>query len=782
MLPPSRDKLLTKALALADSGIPVFPLLRNKRPATEHGFKDATFWDLAAIERAFSNPDAALIGVPTGPVSGFVVLDIDPQHGGDEWLREHGKELPPTRTHRTRSGGLHFLFNDVDGLRNSAGKIAPGVDIRGDGGYIVWWPASDCEVYADAPIADFPLWLLDRIAAAKAAKSAFTGEAKEAPPRELVDQDLLKRKLDEMAQRLSEAPEGGKHAALCRESVLLGGMMYALDMNADEAAEWLVDHLPDTVADRELARKTALSGLAKGKISPVRVGIAAEFWPPPTPINDLPPPLPDTVPAATWDAQGWNPWERPIPPDFPLDCLPAALRATVADVAERIGTDVGATAMAHLAAVAAAVDGRTSLRVKRHDNDWIENPRLWVMLVGDPSTKKTPLIGAVIRPLREMESRAGQAFRNAHDMWDQTPKAERGAEPSMTRYVMNDSTPEKAAEILAANPRGALLHLDELSGWITGMDRYTAAGKGGAARAFWLQAYNGGDFTQDRVGRGTIFVRNLSVSILGGIQPDRLRDIHGLTDDGLLQRFIPVLMGRATLGEDKEPCAEVAAHNAHLARLLAAPARPLLYLDATGHAEREAAFHWLDDLARPGSLGQCFSTFCGKGAALIMRLAMALHFADPASIAASDGLLPAHTVAQARALMEYVIRNGAAFYRELSGRGGTTETQALASFIVRHKTDKVTLRDFVQSVRCFRGCDERENLRRISVFEGAGWLIAINDRYPCKTWTIAPGLREHFAEQAKEETRRRAQLHELILTEADRRSGRADSGWLPEAA
>jgi hypothetical protein len=283
--------LLSEALALADSGKPVFPLKQNKCPLCEHGHKDATT-ATASIERAFANPLASLIGVPTGPASGFVVLDIDPRHGGDEWLREHCNGLPPTRIHRTRSGGLHFLFKDVPGLRNSAGRVAPGVDIRGDGGYIVWWPASGCEVYQDEPLVDCPPWLLDRIAAAKRAKPAFTGTAKEAPPRELVDQDLLKRKLYEMAQRLSEAPEGGKHAALCSESVLLGGYLYGLDWTADAAAAWLVDHLPSTVADRELARKTALSGLARGRLDPVPVGIAAAFWPPPTPINDLPEPKP----------------------------------------------------------------------------------------------------------------------------------------------------------------------------------------------------------------------------------------------------------------------------------------------------------------------------------------------------------------------------------------------------------------------------------------------------------------------------------------------------------
>jgi hypothetical protein len=91
-----------------------------------------------------------MIGVPTGPRSGFWVLDVDVDQarGNDgraslaELEAEHGK-LPQTVSTRTPRGGLHLLFrwSPHDSLRNSAGKLGPGLDVRGDGGYVIMPPS-----------------------------------------------------------------------------------------------------------------------------------------------------------------------------------------------------------------------------------------------------------------------------------------------------------------------------------------------------------------------------------------------------------------------------------------------------------------------------------------------------------------------------------------------------------------------------------------------------------------------------------------------------------------
>jgi hypothetical protein len=101
-----------------------------------------------------------LVGIPTGEISGLDILDIDPRHGGERWFAEHKNRLPPTRVHRTRSGGLHLLFQHETGLRCSAGRIADGVDVRATGGYVIWWPAVGIPVLSETPTAAWPDWLL----------------------------------------------------------------------------------------------------------------------------------------------------------------------------------------------------------------------------------------------------------------------------------------------------------------------------------------------------------------------------------------------------------------------------------------------------------------------------------------------------------------------------------------------------------------------------------------------------------------------------------------------
>ena len=120
-------------------------------------------------------PDAG-IAIVTGMVSGLVVLDVDGRHGGDAALeqleREHGR-LPTTVECRTGGGGRHLYFAHLGGLvRNKVG-LAPGIDIRADGGYVVAPPSLHASglryVWAGgrAPestgIAPLPDWILGQV-------------------------------------------------------------------------------------------------------------------------------------------------------------------------------------------------------------------------------------------------------------------------------------------------------------------------------------------------------------------------------------------------------------------------------------------------------------------------------------------------------------------------------------------------------------------------------------------------------------------------------------------
>lgn len=132
------------ALRYASIGIPVFPCKADKAPLTEHGFKDATT-DAEAIRAWWKRWPKALIGMPGGAISGYVVIDIDPRNGGDfDELIARYSDLPHTRQAATPSGGIHLWYKAPPGVplpKDNSGKIGPGVDFIGDGAYVVIPPS-----------------------------------------------------------------------------------------------------------------------------------------------------------------------------------------------------------------------------------------------------------------------------------------------------------------------------------------------------------------------------------------------------------------------------------------------------------------------------------------------------------------------------------------------------------------------------------------------------------------------------------------------------------------
>jgi hypothetical protein len=123
-------------------GWPVFPCKpRGKTPLCEHGLKDATT-DPAQIAKWAARWPGANVGTPTGT---NIVLDLDSRDDGDASLAElekiHGV-LPDTLTVSTGGGGKHFYFRaDGAAIRNSASKVGAGLDVRGNGGFVVCPPS-----------------------------------------------------------------------------------------------------------------------------------------------------------------------------------------------------------------------------------------------------------------------------------------------------------------------------------------------------------------------------------------------------------------------------------------------------------------------------------------------------------------------------------------------------------------------------------------------------------------------------------------------------------------
>jgi hypothetical protein len=159
-------------LARGWSVIPLRP--RDKRPAIAWQDYQQALPAADAVGIWFTRWPDANLGIVTGRVSGLVVMDVDPEHGGADSLsalqRRHGA-LPPTMEATSGGGGRHLYFAHPGGHVRNRVALAPGIDLRGDGGMIVAPPSvhPSGRRYAwragrgpgEAAPAALPRWLLE---------------------------------------------------------------------------------------------------------------------------------------------------------------------------------------------------------------------------------------------------------------------------------------------------------------------------------------------------------------------------------------------------------------------------------------------------------------------------------------------------------------------------------------------------------------------------------------------------------------------------------------------
>jgi len=260
-----------------------------------------------------------------------------------------------------------------------------------------------------------------------------------------------------------------------------------------------------------------------------------------------------------------NTWPDPVAltetlpqvPPFDIQLLPKTIGAYVQDVAERMSCPVDFPAIAAVVTLATAIGSR--IHCRPYDNgNWMVPAGAWGMVVSSPSAIKSPPMSELLRPLKEMDKIAAKQY--AKDMaqheidkgiYDAAIKAAIKAgnnfpgltapsEPTMTRYVVNDSTYEMLVAIAAANPNGFLVWRDELVGWFHSLNKENQK----EARGLYLTGFSGTeDYATDRIGRGHLRADTVNLSLLGTIQPNVLRQIvydavaGGGGDDGLVARL-----------------------------------------------------------------------------------------------------------------------------------------------------------------------------------------------------------------------------------------------------
>jgi hypothetical protein len=463
-------------------------------------------------------------------------------------------------------------------------------------------------------------------------------------------------------------------------------------------------------------------------------------------------------------------WGSFDPPLLPRGLTPSVIEEFAFEQGEIMGADPAGLAAGALVICAAVVSDKILLKVKRHD-DWTEAARIWVALIGDPSSKKTPIMLRVARPLNKIDAKMWHEYIKAKEQYDALSAEQRRTEPKpkQKRLRIEDTTIEAAQEILKDSPDGVFCYQDELSGWFGGMDKYAGGSRAAAKdRGFWLQAYNGGSYGYHRVTRGSGLIENLSVSMLGGIQPEPMRKVAADTvADGLIQRLIPVVLKPAVVGKDEgeeeTPQEAGEKYNDLIKRLhaLEQPFEDYRFDDGALRIRRqlEQKHH---DLIAVEAINKKLAAHIGKYDGLFARLCLIWQcIENPQSIFITEA-----TARRVRDFMHrFLLPHAIAFYARVLGLSDEHERlTAVAGYILARRLDRITNRDVQRGDRTMRKLDRRDIESIFNQLDALGWVT--REPGPRATdpphWVVNPEVHVKFAARAQQEAERRQREREMI--------------------
>lgn len=492
-------------------------------------------------------------------------------------------------------------------------------------------------------------------------------------------------------------------------------------------------------------------------------------------------------------------------PVLDRSALPAGIADFAADAAERLGVELGMVAVPALAVCAGALHDGHRIQPKARDTSWKEHPALWFALVADPGGKKTPALAAALRPLRDIEAewmredgKAFDDFEQAEELYKASSRdrakrrtKHKDADPELShetlfdgeaapvkperpprrRLIVGDATIEALAAVLADNARGVLAVFDELTGLFGSFDAYRQ-NQTGKDRSAWLELFNGGPRTIDRVSRGIgQHVPNWSASVLGGIQPEKMRQLSArLSDDGLLQRFL-VFTGRTIgPGADREPGKDAVEKYRALIRALTAlgpsdfnnPVR----LSPAAQKHRARVCRIAEDMKLLPDTSGAMRGHLAKWDGIYARLLLVFHAVEcvAAGRGIGDTVDGATAEKAARFMLEYALPNAARFYRDVIGQDGRVEhAQWIAGHVLSAGLREISMRDIYRAYRDLR--DQREAIpEAMRSLELAGWARAVDPGRgkPVTKWAVNPLVHTVFAARAEDERARREHEKEKI--------------------
>lgn len=447
-------------------------------------------------------------------------------------------------------------------------------------------------------------------------------------------------------------------------------------------------------------------------------------------------------------------------PTFPVDALGKfwANRATL--WSQNSAAPIDYTAMSILVGAASVIGNSRWVQAKA---GWREPPVLWCTLVGRPSSNKSPALGALSGILSDLEQewlpmhaedmrlweterrRASikksaweaatkEAVTKGEEIDEMPPDAIEPAKPMRRRAVVGDITLESLMHTHAANPRGFLNLRDEMSGWFANLSRYNS----GSDRPAWLEAYGGRPYFVDRVKHDgkPLHVRRFSVSLLGGVQPDRLLDLLKSADDGLQARFMfswPEFEPKPlTEGEEEDTGALRAFRRLSELDMDISPKgdeRPVimpLSRKAWRYFKNWAFSRASEEVSASDALQSAF----GKANGLVLRLALVLELlwwsADLFGVEDCPERVSLKAIKAAiRLREEYVKPMQVRVFAHVGKSEAERNAALLAKWILTERPDKISTRSVVRDSRIPGMSDPKNAMAAIDFLINANWIAPI---------------------------------------------------------
>lgn len=355
--------------------------------------------------------------------------------------------------------------------------------------------------------------------------------------------------------------------------------------------------------------------------------------------------------------------------DLPYECLPKGMIAWTKDVSARVGCAPDFLMACVLVILSSLLGRKVTIKPKKL-HDWVVVPNLFGVIIGRPSTKKSPALNESMYFISELEKSArkeneekeklhkaevtlskleeksinAEAMKLAKTNKDEAIRmltdheAENIQRPVEKRLIVHDTTVEKLAVIMADNPNGVLTVRDELAGLLSMLDKNENA----VDRAFYLQMFNGNQsYSYDRISRESVNIPHCIGSIMGGIQPAKLKGYlmptsSGNNDDGLLQRIQLMVYPDAIISTGKDRSPDIAAKALltevfeYFSNLPETPDNELpKVLNFTPEAQ-ETFYEWEFENIDKAKKEKCPATesHLSKFPALISSLALMIHLSD----------------------------------------------------------------------------------------------------------------------------------------------------------